>query len=108
MKKYKTEIKYLQNNNIKSKKNICSSIRKYIYLVKTKSKDKNNKNREQLIRNKSNIFSGNHSCFKIKKTGEDSDVMPSLKNIKKLNNSNKNLNLNKVPKINIIFDYKRK
>ena len=34
--------------------------------------------------------------------------MPSLKNIKKLNNSNKNLNLNKVPKINIIFDYKRK
>ena len=108
LKKYKTEIKYLQNNNIKSKKNICSSIRKYIYLVKTKSKDKNNKNREQLIRNKSNIFSGNHSCFKIKKTGEDSDVMPSLKNIKKLNNSNKNLNLNKVPKINIIFDYKRK
>ena len=108
LKKYKTEIKYLQNNNIKSKKNICSSIRKYIYLVKTKSKDKNNKNREQLIRNKSNIFSSNHSCFKIKKTGEDSDVMPSLKNIKKLNNSNKNLNLNKVPKINIIFDYKRK
>ena len=106
LKKYKTEIKYLQNNNIKSKKNICSSIRKYIYLVKTKSKDKNNKNKEQLIRNKSNIL--NHSCFKIKKTGEDSDVMPSLKNIKKLNNSNKNLNLNKVPKINIIFDYKRK
>jgi len=106
LKKYKTEIKYLQNNNIKSKKNICSSIRKYIYLVKTKSKEKNNKNKEQLIRNKSNIF--NHSCFKIKKTGEDSDVMPSLKNIKKLNNSNKNLNLNKVPKINIIFDYKRK
>ena len=106
LKKYKTEIKYLQNNNIKSKKNICSSIRKYIYLVKTKSKDKNNKNKEQLIRNKSNIF--NHSCFKIKKTGEDSDVMPSLKNIKKLNNSNKNLNLNKVPKIKIIFDYKRK
>jgi len=106
LKKYKTEIKYLQNNNIKSKKNICSSIRKYIYLVKTKSKDKNNKNKEQLIRNKSNIF--NYSCFKIKKTGEDSDVMSSLKNIKKLNNSNKNLNLNKVPKINIIFDYKRK
>ena len=108
LKKYKTEIKYLQNNNIKSKKNICSSIRKYIYLVKTKSKDKNNLNKEQLIRNKSNIFSSNHSCFKIKKAGEDSDVMPSLKNIKKLNNSNKNLNLNKVPKINIIFDYKRK
>ena len=106
LKKYKTEIKYLQNNNIKSKKNICSSIRKYIYLVKTKSKDKNNKNKEQLIRNKSNIF--NYSCFKIKKTGEDSDVMSSLKNIKKLNNSNKNLNLNKVPKNNIIFDYKRK
>jgi hypothetical protein len=108
LKKYKTEIKYLQNNNIKSKKNICSLNRKYIYLAKTKSKDKSSKNREQLIRNKSNIFSSNHSCFKIKKTGEDSDVMPSLKNIKKLNNSNKNLNLNKVPKINIIFDYKRK
>ena len=108
LKKYKTEIKYLQINNIKSKKNICSSIKKYIYLVKNKSKDKSNKNKEQLIRNKSNLFNSNHSCFKIKKTGEDSDVMPSLKNIKKLNNSNKNLNLNKVPKINIIFDYKRK
>ena len=107
LKKYKTEIKNIQNN-IKSKKNICSSIRKYIYLVKTKSKDKYNKNKEQLIRNRSNIYNINNSCFKIKKIGEDSDIMPSLKNIKKLNNSNKNLTLNKVPKINIIFDYKRK
>ena len=105
LKKFKTEKNY---NNFKNKKNICSSIRKYIYLVKTrsKSKDKINKNKELLIRNKSNLYN-NHSCFKIKKI-EDSDIMPSLKNFKKLNNSNKNLNLNKIQKINIIFDYKRK
>ena len=85
--KYQTEIKSLyniNNNNInKSKKNLCSSIRKYIYLVKckNKNKDKVNKNKEILIRNKSN-FNHNHSCLKIKKL-EDSDIMPSLKNIKK-------------------------
>ena len=106
LKKYKTEIKIY--NNIKNKRNTYSSIKKYIYLVKAKSrnKEKTFKNKEILIRNKSNIFS-NRSCFKIKKI-EDSDIMPSLKNIKKLNNSNKNLNLNKISKTNIIFDYKRK
>ena len=106
LKKYKTEKNCI--NNIKNKKNICSYIRKYIYLVKTrsKSKDKICKNKEILVRNKSNLYN-NHSCFKIKKI-EDSDIMPSLKNFKKLNNSGKNLNLNKVQKINIIFDYKRK
>ena len=105
LKKYKTELK---NINIRNRKNVCSSIRKYIYLVKTKSKskDKMSKNKETLTRNKSNIYN-NNSCFKIKKI-EDSDIMPSLKNIKNLNNSNKNLNLNKIQKINIIFDYKRK
>ena len=103
LKKYKTEIK----NSIKNKKNICSSIKKYIYMVKNKNKDKaGSKNKEVLIRNKSNIYN-NHSCFKIKKI-EDSDIMPSLKNFKKLNNSNKNMKLNKVSKVNIIFDYKRK
>ena len=95
------------SNNIKNKKNICSSIRKYIYLVKTKRRDKvSSKNKEVLIKNKSNIYN-NHSCFKIKRF-EDSDIMPSLKNFKKLNNSNKNMNLDKIPKVNIIFDYKRK
>ena len=94
--------------NIKNRKNVCSSIRKYIYLVKnkSKSKDKINKNKETFSRNKTNICN-NHSCFKIKKV-EDSDIMPSFKNIKNLNNSNKSLNLNKIQKINIIFDYKRK
>ena len=105
-KKYKTEINN-NSNNIKNKKNICSSIRKYIYLVKTKRRDKvSSKNKEVLIKNKSNIYN-NHSCFKIKRF-EDSDIMPSLKNFKKLNNSNKNMKLNKLPKVNIIFDYKRK
>ena len=105
LKKYKTELKII---NIKNRKNVCSSIRKYIYLVKnkSKSKDKINKNKETFSRNKSNICN-NHSCFKIKKV-EDSDIMPSFKNIKNLNNSNKSLNLNKIQKINIIFDYKRK
>ena len=108
LKKYKTEKNNNNINNIKNRKNICSSIRKYIYLVKTrsKSKDKISKNKEILIRNKSNLYN-NHSCFKIKKI-EDSDIMPSLKIFKKLNNSNKNLNLNKVQKTNVIFDYKRK
>ena len=44
LKKYKTETKNVYNIN-KSKKNLCSSLRKYIYLVKykNKSKDKINK-----------------------------------------------------------------
>ena len=107
LKKYKTETKYF-NNNIKTRKNLCSSIRKYIYLVKNrkKSKDKIGKSKEILIRNKSNIYN-NHSCFKIKKI-EDSDIIPSVKNYRNLNNSNKNINIKNVQKKIIIFDYKRK
>ena len=106
LKKFKTEIKNVSIS--KSKKNLSSSIRKYIYLVKckNKSKDKINKNKEILLRNKSNIYN-NHSCFRLKKL-EDSDIMSSFKNTKKLNHSNKNMNLNKTNKNNIIFDYKRK
>ena len=107
-KKYKTEIRNIQSN-LKNKKNMCSSLRKYIYLVKNKIKDKtNSKNKEMVIKhkNRSNIFN-NHSCFKIKNY-DDSDNIPSVKNIKQLNNSNKNMNLNKADKIKIIFDYKRK
>ena len=106
LKKYKTEIKSIYNIN-KSNKNICSSFRRYIYLVKSKnkSKDKISKNKEILIRNKSNVYN-NHSCFKIKKL-EDSDNMPSFRNKTKINDSNKNLYSNKTHK-KIIFDYKRK
>ena len=105
VKKYKTEIKNLQQNNIKNKKNI--SIKKYIFLLKSKikEKDKGYKNKEQLIRTKSNLYY-NNSCFKYKQIDE-SDLMPSLKYFKKLN-INKKLNSKNSQKINIIFDYKKK
>ena len=106
LKKYKTEIKNLQSN-----KNNRNMFRKYVYLVKPKSKDKTNsgnKEKEKLMRNKSKskIFNSN-SCFRIKKY-EDSDIKPSLKDIKKMNNSNKNLHINKPQKFKVIFDYKKK
>ena len=106
LKKYKTEIKSIYNIS-KNNKNISSSFRRYIYLVKSKnkSKDKASKNKEILIKNKSNVYN-NCSCFKIKKL-EDSDNMPSFRNKTKINDSNKNLYSNKTHK-KIIFDYKRK
>ena len=73
---------------------------------KSKNKDKSLKNKEQLVRNKSNLYY-NNSRLKNKKF-DKSDMMPSLKNFKKLNNSNKNLNVQSGQKINIIFDYKKK
>ena len=109
--KYKTEIKSIQANLKKkhtNNKNIYSSIKKYMSLEKSKSrtKDKISKNKEQLIRNKSNLLL-NNIRFKLKKN-EKSEMMPSLKNFKKLNKSNRNLNTQNGQKINIIFDYKKK
>ena len=110
--KYKTEIKNFQVNlkkkNSNYNKNFCSSIKKFMALEKSKSKnkDKSLKNKEQLVRNKSNLYY-NNSRLKNKKF-DKSDMMPSLKNFKKLNNSNKNLNVQSGQKINIIFDYKKK
>ena len=110
--KYKTEIKNIQVNlkkkNSNYNKNICSSFKKFMALEKSKSKnkDKSLKNKEQLVRNKSNLYY-NNSRLKNKKF-DKSDMMPSLKNFKKLNNSNKNLNVQNGQKINVIFDYKKK
>ena len=110
--KYKTEIKNMQLNSKKksnnNNKNIYSSNSKFMSLEKSKSKnkDKNFKNKEPLVRNKSNLYY-NNIRFKIKKF-EKSEMMFSLKNAKKLNNSNKNLKAQNGQKINIIFDYKKK
>ena len=110
--KYKTEIKNIQVNlkkkNSNYNKNFCSSIKKFMALEKSKSKnkDKNFKIKEQLVRNKSNLYY-NNSRLKNKKI-DKSEMMTSLKNFKKLNNSNKNLNVPNGQKINVIFDYKKK
>ena len=73
---------------------------------KSKNKDKSFKIKEQLVRNKSNLYY-NNSRLKNKKI-DKSEMMTSLKNFKKLNNSNKNLNVPNGQKINVIFDYKKK
>ena len=108
--KYRTEIKNMQVN-IKNKKNINKNIyanKKFMSLEKSRSKhkEKNLKNKEALVRNKSNLFI-NNSHFKVKKF-EKSEMMPSLKNCKKMNNSNKDLISQNGQKVNIIFDYKKK
>ena len=108
--KYRTEIKNMQVN-IKNKKNINKNIyanKKFMSLEKSRSKhkEKNPKNKEALVRNKSNLFI-NNSHFKVKKF-EKSEMMPSLKNCKKMNNSNKDLISQNGQKVNIIFDYKKK
>ena len=108
--KYRTEIKNMQVN-IKNKKNINKNIyanKKFMSLEKSRSKHKerNLKNKEALVRNKSNLFI-NNSHFKVKKF-EKSEMMPSLKNCKKMNNSNKDLISQNGQKVNIIFDYKKK
>ena len=108
--KYRTEIKNMQVN-IKNKKNINKNIyanKKFMSLEKSRSKhkEKNQKNKEALVRNKSNLFI-NNSHFKVKKF-EKSEMMPSLKNCKKMNNSNKDLISQNGQKVNIIFDYKKK
>ena len=106
--KYKTEMKNIQVNLKKNNKNIYSSFKKYISLekLKNKSKEKILKNKEQLIRNKSNICYYNKT-FKIKKF-DKTETTSYLKNFKQLNNSNKNVNNPNSQKINVIFDYKRK
>ena len=106
--KYKTEMKNTQVNLKKNNKNICSSFKKYITLekLKNKNKDKSLKNKEQLVRNKSNICYNNKK-FRIK-TFNKTETMSHLKNFKNLNNSNKNLNNPNSQKINVIFDYKKK
>ena len=106
--KYKTEMKNIQVNLKKNNKNIYSSFKKYISLekLKNKSKDKILKNKEQLVRNKSNICYYNKT-FKIKKY-DKTETTSYLKNFKQLNNSNKNINNPNSQKINVIFDYKRK
>ena len=106
--KYKTEMKNIQVNLKKNNKNIYSSFKKYISLekLKNKSKEKILKNKEQLIRNKSNICYYNKT-FKIKKY-DKTETTSYLKNFKQLNNSNKNINNPNSQKINVIFDYKRK
>ena len=68
--KYRTEIKNMQVN-IKNKKNINKNIyanKKFMSLEKSRSKhkEKNLKNKEALVRNKSNLFI-NNSHFKVKK-----------------------------------------
>ena len=73
---------------------------------KSKNKDKNLKNKEPLVRNKSNLHF-NNSNLKVKKF-DKSEAMPSLKNCKKINNSNKDLISQNGQKVNVIFDYKKK
>ena len=107
--KYKTEFKNIQVNLKKnSKNNICSSIKKNMQLEKpkNKNKDKSFANKEQMVKNKNNLHKYN-SRFKLKQF-EKVEMIQSLKDSKKLNNSNKNLNARNAKKINIIFDYKRK
>ena len=106
--KYKTEIRNMQINLKKNNKNICSNNKKNNCIEKSKSKNKNksSKNKEHLVRNKSNNHF-NNSRINIKKLNQK-DLAPSLRNFKKLNNTNKNSNSNNMQKINIIFDYKKK
>ena len=105
--KYKTEMKNIQANLKKNNKNIYSSFKKNISLEKSisKNRDKNLKNKELLVRNKSNIFYNNNKLKR--KKFDKTETMTYLKNFK-LNNSNKNLNNPNSQKINVIFDYKRK
>ena len=106
--KYRTEIKNIQAN-LKNKKNKNTfANKKFISIEKSKSKnkDKNLKNKEPLVRNKSNLHF-NNSNLKVKKF-DKSEAMPSLKNCKKINNSNKDLISQNGQKVNVIFDYKKK
>ena len=106
--KYRTEIKNIQAN-LKNKKNKNTFANKKFMSIeksKSKNKDKNLKNKEPLVRNKSNLHF-NNSNLKVKKF-DKSEAMPSLKNCKKINNSNKDLISQNGQKVNVIFDYKKK
>ena len=111
--KYKTEIRNMQVNLKKNNKILPPSNKKNICFEKSKSKSKSKnknksfKNKEHLIRNKSNLHFNNNSRLTIKKFNQK-DMMPSLRNFKKLNNTNKNPKNQNNQKINMIFDYKRK
>ena len=107
--KYKTEIKNTHTNLKKNNQNICSKNKKSICFEKSKSINKNKscKNKEHLIRNKTNIHFNNNCRINIKKLNQK-ELMPSLRNFKKMNNTNKNSHNKNIQKINIIFDYKRK
>ena len=105
--KYKTEIRNMQINLKQNNKNNCLNNKKNNCAEKSKSKNKNSKNKEHLVRNKSNNHFNNNSRINIKKFNQK-DLAPSLRNFKKLNNTNKNSNNKNNQKINIIFDYKKK
>ena len=103
--KYRTEIRNMQIN-LKKNDKIINKKNKYVEKSKSKSKNKSFKNKEHLLRNKSNNYF-NTSRINIKKFNQK-DLAPSLRDFKKLNNTNKYSNNKNTQKINIIFEYKKK
>lgn len=101
LKKYYSE-KQSSKKSLKEK-NICSNIRKYIYLVKCRSKEITHKSKEKLKKNKSNLY--NSSCMKNKNKSKDVDIFYSFKINKKPDSANRVSHKNKP---NAIFDYRKK